>query len=90
MGCLHKQKALFRLANLQHFNLDPDPSFYFNALTEPDPAFHFNGDSDPDPAFHSNANPDPNFCFVTLNSVVHILHVRYLFIVRSDLLIMIL
>ena len=78
------------VADPHHLNADPDPSFYFNALTEPDPAFHFNGDSVPDPFFHTNANPDPNFCFVTLNSVVHILHVRYLFIVRSDLLIMIL
>jgi hypothetical protein len=49
--CFHKQKALFpffvsvfRLADPNHVNADPDSAFYLNMDAEPDPAFHFNAD----------------------------------------------
>jgi hypothetical protein len=32
------------VADLHHFNEDPEPAFNFNA--DPDPAFHFNADPD--------------------------------------------
>jgi hypothetical protein len=40
------------VADLHHFNVDPDavPAFYFNA--DADPAFHFNADPDPVDAPH--------------------------------------
>jgi hypothetical protein len=49
--------VLTRIADLHHFNADPDPPFYVNA--DPDPPFYFNADSDP--AFLFHADPDPAF-----------------------------
>ncbi len=58
---LHRgnSRALLRVADLHHFNSDPDPTFHLNANSGP--AFHLNTDQDPDPAFPSNADayPDP-------------------------------
>jgi hypothetical protein len=42
------------VADLHHFNADPDTFFHYNA--DLDPSFHFNADSNP--TFHINANPD--------------------------------
>ncbi len=50
-----------RVADLHHFNADPDPALYFNA--DPDPAFHLNADLDPDPAPHQS---DRNLRFTGL------------------------
>ncbi len=33
------------VADPDHFDTDPDPTFYFD--TEPDPTFHFGSDPDP-------------------------------------------
>jgi hypothetical protein len=40
-----------RVADLHHFNADPDPAFYFNADLDLDPG--------PDPALYFDADPDP-------------------------------
>ncbi len=50
-----------RVADLHHFNADPDPASYFNA--NPDPTFHFNADLDLD--FAPNQN-DGNLRFTGL------------------------
>ncbi len=42
-----------RVADLHHFNADPDPGFPFNA--DPDPGFPFNAD----PAFQLKTDTDP-------------------------------
>jgi hypothetical protein len=33
-------------ADLHHYDVEPDSSFYFNA--DPDPTFHFNANANPD------------------------------------------
>jgi len=47
-----------RVADLQHFNAEPDPAFHYDA--DSDLALLFNEDPDPDPVPHqSNANLRP-------------------------------
>ncbi len=39
--------GIIRVADLHHFNADPDPTFHSNV--DPDPAFYSNADLDPAP-----------------------------------------
>ncbi len=50
---IETQKPFYsRVADLHHFDGDPDPDPVFHFNTDRNPAFHFNADMDPDPTPH--------------------------------------
>jgi hypothetical protein len=69
--CKRQPQTFIRVAEPQHFNVDPvpDPTFHFSADPDPafhsyavpDLAFHFNADTVPDPAPQSDVNLRPLF-----------------------------
>ena len=53
------------VADLHHFDADPDPGPAVHSDADPDPTFHFDADPDPDPTFYFDADPDPTSLFDT-------------------------
>ncbi len=47
------------VADLDHFDLDPDPAFHLDTNPYPDHAFHLNTNPDPDHAFKFDTDTDP-------------------------------